>query len=76
MINVHTAQLGQECTIFESVTAIMVCHLHVMYTNLALLAYINTLGVQAKHIDKQISCSCDNYKRLPPTRSHEPEELQ
>ena len=45
---VQRAQLGRECTIFNCVTTTRLCHLQGILPKLALLAYIDTLVVQAK----------------------------
>jgi len=42
------AQSGRECTIFKCVTTTRLCHLQGILPNLVLLAYIDTLVVQAK----------------------------
>ena len=50
---VPIAQSGRECTIFRCVTTIRFCHLQAILPKLALLAYVDTLVVQAKRIDNK-----------------------
>ena len=50
---VDIAQSGCECTIFRCVTTIRLCHLQGILPKLALLAYIDTLAIQAKNIDNK-----------------------
>ena len=50
---VAIAQSGRECTIFRCVTTIRLCHLQAILPKLALLAYVDTLVVQAKRIDNK-----------------------
>ena len=47
------SQSGCECTIFRCVTTIRLSHLQGILPKLVLLAYIDTLAVQAKRIDNK-----------------------
>ena len=59
---VQRAQLGRECTIFKCVTTTRLCHLQGILPKLALLAYIDTLVVQAKRTHNKLAVRVKNRR--------------